>query len=425
MRWRMNVVYDISVLGAGHVSRVNRTGVFRTVEHLAEGLARSGECALHLSAREGYRAYLFCREYLKTNPRLGPIPLLAPAHGGMVRALARPVSSLDRRTDPGLAVKVLRRGMVLALRAAERPSREEATRRLSQADVFHVPSGGLPAPGGRAQRFLTVHDLIPVLFPDLMDEAVVRKAWRSMRGIRPTDWVLANSECTRNDLCEHFGIDPARVFVTPFAASAELFHPVHDAARARSVRRRYGIPDGPYLLALNTLEPRKNMDHAIRAFTRLARQEKLHDLAFVLVGTKGWRFERIFEAVEGAGELRDRIILAGYVADEDLAALYSGALAFVYPSLYEGFGLPPLEAMQCGTPVITSNTSSLPEVVGGAGVLLDPADADGLSQAILELYRTPSLRDRMSQASLERASRFSWERCTRDTLAAYRSALAA
>jgi glycosyltransferase involved in cell wall biosynthesis len=253
---------------------------------------------------------------------------------------------------------------------------------------------------------------------------VVRGAWTALRSIGPDDWVIANSESTRADLCGRIDIDPARVFVTPFAASAELFHPVHDEPRIQAVRRRYGIPDGPYLLALNTLEPRKNMDHAIRAFTRLARQEQVRDLRFVLVGTKGWRYDRIFEAIEGAGALRDRIVLAGYVADEDLAPLYSGALAFVYPSRYEGFGLPPLEAMQCGVPVITSSTSSLPEVVGDAAVLLDPADADGLSQAMLELYRSPSLRADMSRRSLERARRFSWERCTRETLAAYRAAAA-
>jgi glycosyltransferase involved in cell wall biosynthesis len=133
----------------------------------------------------------------------------------------------------------------------------------------------------------------------------------------------------------------------------------------------------------------------------------------------------ILAALEAPGVPRDRIVLAGFVPDDELAALYSGATAFVYPSLYEGFGLPPLEAMTCGVPVIASNTSSLPEVVGEAGILLDPHDADGLSQAMLALYRDGRLRAELAARSLARAECFGWERFTRRTLDAYRAALAA
>ncbi len=137
----------------------------------------------------------------------------------------------------------------------------------------------------------------------------------------------------------------------------------------------------------------------------------------------GWNYDKIFETLESCNSLKDSIILTGYVADEDLAALYSGALAFVYPSFYEGFGLPPLEAMQCGVPVITSNTSSFPEIVKDAGIMVDPTDTDAICSSILEIYRDPSLRKTMSQKSLERASFFSWDNCTRGTIAAYKAAL--
>src|SRR5947209_82132 len=237
------------------------------------------------------------------------------------------------------------------------------------------------------------------------------------------DWILCISEATKKELCDYLKFDPARVFITYLAASTELFYPCRDVSKIRATLARYKIPDVPYILSLNTLEPRKNIDHAIRCFARLVREQHLRDLNFVLVGPKGWDYGKVFDAIAENDSVKDRIIVTGYVADEDLAPLYSGALVFVYPSFYEGFGLPPLEAMQCGVPVITSDTSSLPEVVGGAGVMLNPTDADGLCQAILEIYDRPSLRAQMSLASIEQARRFTWQRCTQQTIEAYRTAL--
>lgn len=176
-------------------------------------------------------------------------------------------------------------------------------------------------------------------------------------------------------------------------------------------------------MSLNTLEPRKNLGHLIQCFRKLVYQEKINDLYLVLAGGKGWLYNKLFEEIYRCEALKDRVIVTGYVADEDLAALYSDALAFVYTSFYEGFGLPPLEAMQCGVPVITSNTSSLPEVVGDAGIMVAPTDADMLCHSMLALYTKSSLREAMSLKSLERAKQFSWEKCTQETLAAYKFAL--
>ena len=217
-------------------------------------------------------------------------------------------------------------------------------------------------------------------------------------------------------------INPDRVVVTHWAAS-ELFYLCDNDSEIESVKKKYQIPDAPYVLSLSTLEPRKNIDHTIRCFARLVEQENIHDLYLVLVGTKGWDFEKIFEELANSPKLKDRIIITGYVDDEDLAPLYSGAMAFVYPSFYEGFGLPPLEAMQCGVPVITSNTSSLPEVVGGAGIMVAPTDADALAQSMLDLYNNSDLREQMSFNSIEQAKKFSWQKCTQQTIDAYKAAL--
>jgi glycosyltransferase involved in cell wall biosynthesis len=190
------------------------------------------------------------------------------------------------------------------------------------------------------------------------------------------------------------------------------------------VTSRYGIPgDAQYLLSVNTLEPRKNMQHAIRCFSAMIQAERIRDLHFVLVGTNGWRYEEILATVADCNLASDRIITTGYVPDDDLAPLYSGALAFVYPSLYEGFGLPPLEAMQCGTPVITSNTSALPEVVGDAGIMVTPDDADALCHAMRDMYQRPDLRTASGKRAIERAADFSWDRYTDNVVAAYRVAM--
>jgi glycosyltransferase involved in cell wall biosynthesis len=152
-------------------------------------------------------------------------------------------------------------------------------------------------------------------------------------------------------------------------------------------------------------------------------EKAVGDMRLVMVGTRGWKMESIFAELSSLGSLADRVIVTGFVPDEDLAPIYSHASMFVYPSLLEGFGLPPLEAMQCGVPVITSNTSSLPEVVADAGIMVPPSDADALCQAMTNLYQDSELHDRLASKALERAATFSWGRCADETVAAYRAAL--
>ncbi len=297
---------------------------------------------------------------------------------------------------------------------------------LQNADIYHC-SFLAPPPqvrlAKRPQVFITIYDLIPLLFPDHCDAGTNERMQEIIASINNDTWLLSISEATKTDFCNHLKLDPNHVFVTPLAADTRLFHPNLDPQALGAVRQKYKMPAGPYVLSLCTIEPRKNIDHVIRSFVKLVREQKLTDLNLVLAGAKGWSYNHIFQEIEGTKALKDQIVVTGYVANEDLAALYSGALAFVYPSLYEGFGLPPLEAMQCGTPVITSNTSSLPEVVGNAGIMLDPHDVDGLCQSLLSLYENAELRGEMSAKSLARAAQFSWKRCAEDTMHAYKTAL--
>ena len=215
-------------------------------------------------------------------------------------------------------------------------------------------------------------------------------------------------------------LDESQIFVAPLAASDTLFYPVLEQDIIGYTLQKYDIPSNqPYFLSISTLEPRKNIDTIIKSFSELVLQEKIQDVNLVLVGTKGWDFDKIFEIIAVSPQIKNRIIFTGYVPDEDLAALYSGALCFVYMSLCEGFGLPPLEAMQCGTPVICSDTTSLPEVMGDAGILVNPTDWVAISQAMLNVYQNQPLRIELNQKSLQRASHFSWQKFADETWNVY------
>ena len=420
----MDIVYDISALGVNPNYLQTRTGVFRVVENLAAGLSSSSECNLRLCATDSFQQLNRALNYVKSGSNFQDVPFIMP-DSEKVRSLAiRASAGIDRINQSdrvSFSSKVMRRLFFHTLTYLEKYHHFRANR-FPERGIFHSPFFALPDRSKlpvSLKRFLTVHDILPIVAPQFFKHDNDHFLHRVIESLKPDDWVMCISETTKSDLCNHLRLDPARVFVAHPAASRNLFHTVGDAKELTRVRGKYGIPEAPYLLSLSTLEPRKNIQHAIRCFARTVQEEKLNDLRFVLVGPKGWDYSSILDAIPGDSQIRNRIIMTGYVEDEDLSALYSGALAFVYMSLFEGFGLPPLEAMQCGVPVITSNTSSLPEVVGEAGIMLDPGDEDGLCQAILEVYEKPCLRQTLTTASLKRAKLFSWEKCTRQTIDAY------
>jgi glycosyltransferase involved in cell wall biosynthesis len=280
-------------------------------------------------------------------------------------------------------------------------------------DLLLVPAHVLPLIHPR-RSVVTVHDLgylhepqahrpLDRLYLDLSNRYHVRAATR----------LLAISQATKDDLVRHYGVAPERVIVTYLAAGDDM-RPVDDPARLGSVKSRCGIA-GDYLLYVGTLQPRKNLARLVQAFAPVAADYPA--LQLVLAGKKGWMYEEIFAQVRRLG-LEGRVVFTGYVGEEDLPALYSGALAFVFPSLYEGFGMPVLEAMACGAPVVASNTSSLPEVAGDAALLVDPMAVDALSAALALVAGDPGLRAGLRARGLIQAARFSWERCARETLAA-------
>jgi glycosyltransferase involved in cell wall biosynthesis len=236
------------------------------------------------------------------------------------------------------------------------------------------------------------------------------------------DIILTYSEHTKQDAVATLGIDAEIIRVTPLAAH-EQFRPLEDQHQVRAVLEKHGLTKHPYVLNIGTLEPRKNITRLLEAFHRLKQQDYALEHELVLVGAKGDLHEAIWETLHRL-QLEAQVRWLGHVPFEDLPALLNGADLFVYPSLYEGFGLPPLEALSCGTPVVASSSTSLPEVVGDAGVLVDPLSVEQLAEAMRRVLTDAPLRAALRDKALRRAQTFSWEKTARLTLAAYEEAWA-
>ena len=286
--------------------------------------------------------------------------------------------------------------------------------------LFHGTNYEVPLWGGAA-RVLTVHDLSLFTHPETHER---RRVWRARRRLplmtRAASAVVTPTEAVRRELCEWLRVPPAKVFAVHEAAR-ECFSPL-GGEEAAGVLRGLGVGGGEFLLAVGTIEPRKNLQTLVGAFEEVARERPSSDLRLVVAGGRGWLSGPLFESIERS-PARGRVVLAGYVSDEQLRALYSACAAFVYPSLYEGFGLPPLDAMCCGAPVLAGRTAAVAEVTAGAARLFDPRDRGQLVRALLELLDDRAARRALSEAGLSRAAQFSWHRTARATLDVYAEAL--
>ncbi|RAS06010.1 glycosyltransferase family 4 protein [Cupriavidus alkaliphilus] len=283
------------------------------------------------------------------------------------------------------------------------------------AALYHE-TNFLPFCYGALPTVLTAHDLSWLRHPETHPAARVNLLHRHFpRALARADRVIVVSDFVRAELLALCEVDPGKIRVVHNGV-APAFQP-RPADALRPVLARHGLLPGRYLLALGTLEPRKRLSTALRAHQRLPAALRRH-VPLVLAGIKGWltsELEREMAPAVARGEVR----VAGYIADADLPSVVAGACAMVYPSIYEGFGLPPLEAMACGVPVICSDRSALPGVVGDGGVLLDPDDIDGFSAAMLRACEDSCWRTAVGARALRRAAGFSWQRCARETLDVY------
>jgi glycosyltransferase involved in cell wall biosynthesis len=331
------------------------------------------------------------------------------------RPLPHPLPPLPRRSTL-FQLPLHDRWLARAWHRARLPVPIEAA--LGRLDLYHSPDFTLPPTLPGTPTLLTVHDLSFARDPGsaspalkrFLDDVVPRSVSKATR-------VLADSGATRADLIDLYGTYPDKIEVLYSGVGAQ-FRPVEDAAALQLVRAKYRLGAMPYILSVGALHARKNYGRLIQAFARL--ESGLRDaLRLVIAGGREWSSDKILAEPERQG-LAPQVLFPGYVADEDLPALYSAASAFAYPSLYEGFGLPVLEAMACGVPVITSSVSCLPEVAGGAAVLVDPLDVNDIADALGRVLTDVGLRAELVAKGRARAAQFTWAKAARQLLDVYR-----
>ena len=279
-------------------------------------------------------------------------------------------------------------------------------------DVFYSPDFVLPPTRRSTRTLLTVHDLSYLHYPEHFVPKLVRYLEQSVsRSVIRADWVLADSEATRRDLIAHLGTPSGKVKVL-YSGVDPHFNEEREPGEGDLLRARYGLAAGSYVLSVGTIQPRKNYVRLIQAFAQLQAPDFVNK-QLVVAGGRGWLYEDIFAEAESHG---DRVRILGFVDETDLPALYRNAALFAFPSLYEGFGLPVLEAMACGTPVVCSNVSSLPEVAGDAALLVDPLDTGGIAEAMARVLQDVGLQQDMIARGRSQAARFTWEKAARQLL---------
>ncbi|NUM36247.1 MAG: glycosyltransferase family 4 protein [Candidatus Brocadiae bacterium] len=285
----------------------------------------------------------------------------------------------------------------------------------SHADVYHFFNFIIPKKIA-GKTIATIHDSCFFRYPEMLSKtnySIFKD--NLLRSCRYTDLITTVSEYSKKEIVEFLQIPESKVCVIPAGVDRNIFYPKKDSHTKERIQKKYKIP-GDFVLYLGTLEPRKNIPFLLKCFHAVIQKEK--NLFLVLAGQKGWQYEKIEECLQHLG-LQNRTIFPGYIQQEDIVSLYSSATIFLFPSLYEGFGIPPLEAMACGTPVIASNASSLPEILGDAAILVSPDNIQEMEFQIQRLLSDSSLRNQYSEKGLQQSKKFSWKESAKKLLRTY------
>lgn len=288
-------------------------------------------------------------------------------------------------------------------------------------DMYHIPQNGIGICDSiPCKKVVTIHDLIPYILPETVGKSYLAKFLKEMpRIIELSDGIITVSECSKKDILKFFSIDENKVFVTPLAADSK-YKPLNKDKCQEILREDYNI-DKPFILYIGGFSPRKNVSSLMIAFSKVRKNlDREHDL--VIVGANKDEGGLLKELCLDLN-IESNIKFTGFVPEDLLPVFYNACEVFAYPSLYEGFGLPPLEAMSCGAPVITSNISSIPEVVGDGGILIDPFNMKNLMYSLEALLNDKTIRDELTSKGLKRAANFSWEKTSEKTIQVYNKIL--
>lgn len=290
--------------------------------------------------------------------------------------------------------------------------------RKKNVDIYHVPQNGIGmCENIECKKIATIHDLIPYIMPETVGKGYLLKFLKDVpKVIELCDSLITVSEWSKKDILKFFPIDEKKIFVTPLAAE-DIYKPLDKEKCKSLLAEKYNI-NKPFILYIGGFSPRKNVKSLITAFAKVYKRLN-KDYNLVIVGAAKDQGQYLSEFSNNL-DFASKIIFTGFVSEEDLPIFYNGCDVFVYPSLYEGFGLPPLEAMNCGTPVITSNITSIPEVVSDAGMLINPYDELELINALKNLLGDEKLQEKYRKKGLERAKDFSWESAAKKTLEVYK-----
>ncbi|QDV66365.1 Mannosylfructose-phosphate synthase [Rosistilla carotiformis] len=397
----------------GSASRV--TGVGRVVEQVFSGLQQSEGLRLRpvgatnriwQSVIENESVVRWVREHLPHSYRAEGAFALRLASLSWAYRL-----EYDCSAHPIASANLFQR-IVLALVRRWNKANLKLTISAENTDLFISTFFACPSGlDSRVPRLSFVYDLYPLRFPDNVTRHTASQLESLFDDLdAQRDHVIAISQYTKDDFCQWTGFPRERVTVVPLAAS-DLFRPI-EAGECRGILDKYGIADSPFFLSVANPQPRKNTSIAIRAFCQFLKATHESDAQLLLVGdpSSGYAVDELLRELKQADGMQGRIQMIGGVEDQDLPAFYSAATAFLFPSKFEGFGLPVLEAMQCGTPVICSNATSIPEIVGDSAIQCRPDDEDAFCAAMLRVFQNPRVADDLRRAGLERAREFSWEK---------------
>lgn len=276
-------------------------------------------------------------------------------------------------------------------------------------------------PGVAGKKVLYVYDMAYKAYPETINKRTKADLGRSLESsCKRADIICTISEFSKSEIIKYLGVKPEKIKIIPCGVDNQLFHSGYQSSEIEKVKSKYGIK-GPYFLYLGTLEPRKNVLRIVEAYSVL--QKRHSDIPkLVIAGKKGWLYEDIFALVIKE-HIENQVVFTGYVQDEEVPILMNGAFLFLFPSLYEGFGLPVLEAMACGTPVVASSRTSIPEVAGDAGLLIDPLNVDELVSGMEQILTQEPLRQHMISAGLKQSRKFTWQHSAECLTAVYRELL--
>lgn len=413
---KLNIIYDVYPLGQWNQGTGYRTGIGRVGLEILKALLRRDDVAITLLSPNGIEGDVYqtlCNEvsYPYTFLRLenNTKSVLKLCGDFIIKSMrkycthemrAQIKQLLPVNVNAGYSMPDTKKTNLLAEYTAGQP--------FWYFSPYYEPPLFIE-PLQHVKKATFVHDIIPLKMPECFMNA--QDSIRKVQTIAErTDLVFTNSAFTREDMLSSLTcFTPEKIHVAYLACDVRFSRADEHAVTA--VKAKYGIPpEKKYFLTLSTLEPRKGLLHVLKAFEALCQKRPDASICLVLAGQKGWKCDEI---TKSASKSTDKIFTTGFIADEDLPALYSGCEAFLYMSEYEGFGLPLLEAMSCGAPAVTANTTSLPEVAGDAALALPPRDLNALCQAMLTLLDDPQLSQRLRLAGIEQAKAFSWDNCAK------------